>query len=178
MSNTVERVILVDEADQAIGEMEKMQAHREGRLHRAFSVFLFDESGRVLLQRRALSKYHSGGLWTNACCSHPRAGEATMDAAHRRLMEELGIDCELREVSEFTYKAELDLGMIEHEHDHVFTGLYKGSDIPFNPEEVDSIDWVSFGDLVDDIASSPEKYTVWFRIIMENVSREDLLMSG
>ncbi len=170
-----EFVILVDENDHPVGQMEKMQAHEEAMLHRAFSVFLFNEKNEVLLQRRALSKYHSGGLYTNACCSHPRKGETVEQAAHRRLQEELGIDCDVKEVYQFMYRAELDHGMTENEFDHVLIGEYINQDIPFNPEEVDSVMWISFDELVDDIARSPEKYTVWFKIIMDNVSKSLLL---
>lgn len=171
-----EYVILVDDKDNPVGEMEKMQAHYEGKLHRAFSVFLHDGQGKVLLQRRALSKYHSGGLWTNACCSHPRKGESVEEAAHRRLMEELGVDCPVQEVSTFIYRAELDKDMIEHELDHVLTGILKTEDMPFNPDEVDSIDWMTFDDLKDDIEQNPDKYTVWFQIIMKNVNKEMLMI--
>ncbi len=170
MSRREEYVILVDENDHQVGEMEKMQAHIEGKMHRAFSVFLFNKNKEILLQRRALSKYHSGGLYTNACCSHPRMGEGVEAAAHRRLVEELGIDCDVREVYQFTYHAELDHNMIEHEYDHVLIGEFNGSDIPFNPEEVDQVIWVSYGQLISDMKKHPEKYTQWFRIIMDNVS--------
>ncbi|WP_430883448.1 isopentenyl-diphosphate Delta-isomerase [Fusibacter sp. JL216-2] len=172
----MEYVILVDENDKATGQMEKMEAHHKGVLHRAFSVFLHDGNGNVLLQRRALSKYHSGGLWTNACCSHPRQGESVEKAAHRRLMEELGVDCPVKEVSTFLYRAELDKGMIEHEFDHVLTGVIDPDDFPFNPEEVDSVDWMAFDNLVEDIEKNPSKYTVWFQIIMKNVNREMLMI--
>lgn len=172
----MEYVILVDENDNAVGQMEKMQAHYKGTLHRAFSVFLHDGKGNVLLQRRALSKYHSGGLWTNACCSHPREGENVIEAAHRRLMEELGVDCPVKEVSTFIYRAELDKDMIEHELDHVLTGQIHVNEFPLNPKEVDSVDWMAFDHLVDDIKENPSKYTVWFQIIMKNVTKEMLML--
>jgi isopentenyl-diphosphate delta-isomerase len=156
--------------------MEKMQAHVEGKMHRAFSVFLFNENKEILLQRRALSKYHSGGLYTNACCSHPRKGESVEAAAHRRLKEELGIDCEVEEVYQFTYHAELDHNMIEHEYDHVLIGEYNGSDIPFNLEEVDQVIWIPYAQLKEDMEAHPDKYTQWFRIIMDNVSEAVLFM--
>lgn len=176
MSSHKEYVILVDENDQPLGEMEKMQAHVEGKMHRAFSVFLFNENKEILLQRRALSKYHSGGLYTNACCSHPRKGESVDAAAHRRLIEELGIDCEVEEVYQFTYHAELDHNMIEHEYDHVLIGEFNGSDIPFNPEEVDRVIWITYTQLKEDMEAHPDKYTRWFRIIMDNVSEAVLFM--
>lgn len=172
----MEFVILVDDQDNEVGKMEKMEAHYKGVLHRAFSVFLHDSEGNVLLQRRALSKYHSGGLWTNACCSHPRSGELVEEAAHRRLMEELGVDCEVKEVSHFIYRAELDQEMIEHELDHVLTGKLSKKTMPFNPDEVDSIDWMSFDALKDDIENHPEKYTAWFQIIMKNVDKKMLML--
>ena len=172
----MEYVILVDDKDKEIGQMEKIEAHYKGALHRAFSVFLHDGRGNVLLQRRALSKYHSGGLWTNACCSHPRKGETVEQAAHRRLMEELGIDCSVKEVSHFIYRAELDKDMIEHELDHVLTGEIDVKTMDFNPEEVDSIDWLSFEDLKKDIQTNPDKYTVWFQIIMKNVDKKMLMI--
>ncbi len=172
----MELVILVDENDNPIGEMEKMEAHYKGQLHRAFSVFLHDGKGNVLLQRRALTKYHSGGLWTNACCSHPRKGESVEQAAHRRLMEELGVDCAVQEVSNFIYRAELDKDMIEHELDHVLTGELNADEIPFNPDEVDSIEWMTFDELKADIDSNPERYTVWFQIIMKNVNKTMLML--
>ncbi len=176
MLNNEEFVILVDTDDKEMGTMEKMKAHYEGALHRAFSVFLFDFDGRVLLQRRALTKYHSGGLWTNACCSHPRQGETTEAAVHRRLMEELGVDCAVSEVHQFLYRAKLDKDMIEHELDHVFTGKFDSDEIPFNPSEVDSIRWMYFDDLKKDITENPENYTVWFQIIMKNITKEMLLL--
>lgn len=116
------QVILVNELDQETGLMEKMEAHEKGLLHRAFSVFIMNDQGDMLLQQRALDKYHSGGLWTNACCSHPLPGEAVEAAAHRRLSEEMGFDCPLRELFQFTYRTEFDNGLIEHEYDHVWTG--------------------------------------------------------
>ena len=114
-----EKVTLVDEQDQPIGEGEKMQTHQEGKLHRSFSIFIFNSKGEVLLQQRAKSKYHSGGLWSNAACGHPRPGEETLAAAHRRLQEEMGFDCELQELLQFTYKVKLDHDLWEHEYDHV-----------------------------------------------------------
>src|SRR3954470_13284590 len=122
----MEQVILVNEKDQAIGTMEKMEAHRKGVLHRAFSVFIFDRHGKMLLQQRAFHKYHSGGLWTNACCSHPLPGEDIESAAHRRLYEEMGFQTPLKKIFDFTYKADFRNGLTEYEFDHVFTGYYEG----------------------------------------------------
>lgn len=164
----MEYVILVDENDNQIGLMEKMEAHEKGLLHRAFSVFIFNTKGEMLLHQRAISKYHSGGLWTNACCSHPRDNEATIDAAHRRLGEEMGFDCEIKEEFHFTYKSALDSGLTEHELDHVYIGEYEGEINP-NPEEVESYKYISIPALTKDMEESPEKYTEWFKICLEEV---------
>lgn len=158
-----EQVILVDTADRPVGQMEKMQAHREGRLHRAFSVFLFNDHDQVLLQRRALEKYHSGGLWSNTCCSHPRPGEDTQVAAERRLFEEMGITCRVFPAFSFIYEVALDQGLTEHEYDHVFTGQFSGTP-EVNPEEV--VDW-AYRDVAEveaDLLQNPARYSEWFRI--------------
>jgi isopentenyl-diphosphate delta-isomerase len=160
-----EYVILVNEKDEVTGTMEKMQAHREGLLHRAFSVFIFNENGEVLLQQRALHKYHSPGLWTNTCCSHPRVGETVEQAAHRRLMEEMGFDCALSYLTSFIYKVEFEAGLYEHELDHVFKGLYTGEVSP-NAEEVAAYQWFSWDQLLADTATHPERYTYWLRDIL------------
>jgi isopentenyl-diphosphate Delta-isomerase len=164
----MELVILVDENDNQVGLMEKMEAHEKGLLHRAFSVFLFNSKGEMLLHQRAISKYHSGGLWTNACCSHPRDKESTIDAAHRRLEEEMGFDCEIKEVFHFTYKSALDNELTEHELDHVFIGEYEGEINP-NPEEVESYKYISIPELTKDIEENPQNYTEWFKICLEEV---------
>ena len=161
-----ERVILVNEADEPQGLMEKMEAHRRGLLHRAFSVFIFNEKNELLLQQRALSKYHSGGLWTNTCCSHPREGEDNLAAAHRRLQEEMGFDCDLSKLTDFVYRAELDHGLTEHEFDHVFVGRWEG--VPdINPEEVESFKWMNVEAVEADIKANPDQYTAWFKIIYQ-----------
>ncbi len=165
---SVEMVILVDELDQEIGLMEKQEAHEKALLHRAFSVLIFNQLGETLLQQRAFSKYHSAGLWTNACCSHPRAGETTMDAAKRRLKEELGFSCDLQLKHSFIYKAPFDNGLTEHEFDHVFFGNYQG-DMNLNPAEVAAVKWVSIDWLKRDVQLNPEQYTVWFRMILEKI---------
>jgi isopentenyl-diphosphate delta-isomerase len=161
----MEQVILVDEQDNEIGTMEKMQAHVEGRLHRAISVFIFNGRGEMLLQQRAAGKYHSPLLWTNACCSHPRPGEATADAAHRRLNEEMGITCNLFEVFSFTYKAEMDGGLTEHEYDHVFLGISNAEPRP-RADEAAAWKHVRMQELQEDMKKEPAKYTAWFRICM------------
>lgn len=164
----MENVILVNKNDAEIGVMEKMEAHRKGVLHRAFSVFLFNDEKELLIQQRAHSKYHSGGLWTNTCCSHPREKETTEDAAHRRLMEEMGIDTDLTSQFSFIYRAELDNELIEHELDHVFFGHYNGEP-EVNPDEVADWKFMSLLQLQKEIAESPENFTVWFRIVFDEV---------
>ncbi len=163
-------VVLVNSEDQDIGEMEKMEAHQKGVLHRAFSVFLFNSNGETLLQRRASSKYHSPHLWTNSCCSHPRKGEGLVEAANRRLSEELGIsidlDLNLEKSFSFTYRAEFNNGLIEHELDHVLTGFIDDNDFSFNKEEVEAVCWVPMKELSLDIKKFPERYTEWFKIIL------------
>lgn len=159
-----EEVILVDAHDQELGLMEKMEAHRKGLLHRAFSVFVLNQKGELMVQQRAAEKYHSGTLWTNTCCSHPRKGETAEEAAHRRLMEEMGFDCPINKVLEFTYRAELDKGMIEHEYDHLFIGEYNGEP-NLNPDEAMAWKWMRLDDLSADIEDRPEQYTAWFKII-------------
>lgn len=165
-----EMVILVDEHDNEIGLMEKQEAHVKALLHRAFSVMVFNDKGEMLLQQRALSKYHSGGVWTNTCCSHPRQGETTEQAAHRRLQEEMGFDCELKLHQTFIYKAPFDNGLTEHELDHVFIGTYN-QDPQINPEEVNDFHWISLSELDQQLRNQPEKFTVWFKMIMDNYVR-------
>jgi isopentenyl-diphosphate delta-isomerase len=161
-----EMVIIVDPHDRQIGVEEKMQAHREGKLHRAFSVFVFNDKGEMLLQKRAPQKYHSGGLWTNACCSHPRPGETVEQGAVRRLNEEMGFVCELKKAFHFIYKAALDGGLIEHEFDHVFIGSYNGEIHP-HANEVADYRWLNVQDLERELEHFPERYTVWFKIAFE-----------
>jgi len=161
----MELLVLVDENDQEIGSMEKMEVHQKGLLHRAFSILIFNSKNEILLQQRALDKYHSGGLWTNTCCSHPRINETTLQAANRRLKEEMGFTTELKEEFSFIYRAELDGNMIEHELDHVFFGNFEG-DIHFNKEEVNDFKWVSLPDLMNDVEKSPSSYTEWFKILL------------
>lgn len=171
----IDSVVLVNEFDEEVGTMEKMEAHRQALLHRAFSVFIFDAGGRMLLQRRALTKYHSGGLWTNACCSHPRPGETVAAAASRRLQEELGFVTPLESAFSFTYKAPFDNGLTEYEFDHVLTGYHDGHIQP-NPEEVCEISYMSMDEIRSELASHPEKYTEWFRIAFPRL--EEFMASG
>lgn len=161
----MELLVLVDENDQEIGSMEKMEVHQKGLLHRAFSILIFNSKNEILLQQRALDKYHSGGLWTNTCCSHPRINETTLEAANRRLQEEMGFTTELQEEFSFIYRAELDGNMIEHELDHVFFGTYDG-EFDFNKEEVNDFKWISLPDLMADVEKSPSLYTEWFKILL------------
>ncbi len=164
-----EKVILVDESDNEIGTEEKLKAHEKGLLHRAISICVFDSKGRMLLQKRNSKKYHSGGLWSNTCCSHPRPGETVEDAAHRRLMEEMGFDCKLEEKGHFVYKAKLDHGLTEHELDHLFIGKYEGEVKP-NSEEVEDYKWVEMKELNKDMKENPSKYTEWFKIIVKKLT--------
>ncbi|NCC72069.1 MAG: isopentenyl-diphosphate Delta-isomerase [Sphingobacteriia bacterium] len=165
----MEKVILVDESDNPVGEMEKMEAHKKAVLHRAFSIFVFNDKNELMLQQRALNKYHSPGLWTNTCCSHPRSGEELLEAGHRRLREEMGFDCELQKIFDFIYRAKLDKGLTEHEFDHVLFGRYNG--IPLiNPNEVSAWKWMSMNDIAADMHKRPENYTVWFRIAFNRVN--------
>jgi len=164
----MEKVVLVNKNDVLTGTMEKMEAHQKGVLHRAFSVFIFNNRGELMIQQRALSKYHSPGLWTNTCCSHPRENEKTIDAAHRRLMEEMGFDCEIKEVFSFTYKADVGQGLTEHEFDHVFIGKYDND--PFiNPDEVNDWKFIPMAEIKKNMQQLPEQYTVWFRIVFDQV---------
>ena len=155
------QVILVDEQDAPLGVMEKMEAHRTGMLHRAFSIFIFNREGQMLLQQRAHGKYHSGGLWTNACCSHPQPGEQVQEAAERRLMEELGFNTKLEKVFDFLYKAGLDNGLTEHEFDHVFVGIYNGP-INYNTDEVMHIEYKTLDEIKASLGEDPSRYTAWF----------------
>lgn len=161
-------VILVDPTDKETGVMEKMEAHRRALLHRAISVFIFNTKGEWLLQRRALDKYHSGGLWTNTCCSHPYPGETNLDASNRRLAEEMGMEARLKKLFSFIYKEKLDHDLTEHELDHVFYGI--SDEVPkINTGEVMDWKYVNYFNLYRDIQSNPENYTVWFRKIVERV---------
>ncbi|MGQ3679343.1 isopentenyl-diphosphate Delta-isomerase [Tenacibaculum discolor] len=161
-----EQVILVDQQDNPIGLMEKIEAHEKALLHRAFSVFVFNDKNELMLQQRAAEKYHSPLLWTNTCCSHQRDGESNIEAGKRRLQEEMGFSCELEEVFSFIYKAPFDNGLTEHEYDHVMIGRF--NDEPsVNPEEVASYKWMPLEEVKNDIENHPEEYTAWFKIIFK-----------
>ncbi|WP_374164541.1 isopentenyl-diphosphate Delta-isomerase [Arcticibacter sp. MXS-1] len=168
---TGEDVVVVNSNDEELGSMEKLQAHREGVLHRAFSVFLLNALGEMLLQKRAPGKYHSPDLWTNACCSHPRPGETTDAAAKRRLQEEMGIVCDIEKKFSFVYRADFENGLTEHEYDHVFLGQYS-DDVMANPEEVSDWKYMPLEEIREDLKIHPEKYTYWFRIAFPMILQE------
>lgn len=156
------KVILVDRQDKEIGTELKLKAHQDGALHRAFSIFVFNSKGELLLQKRSSKKYHSGGLWSNTCCSHPQPGETIIPAAHKRLKEEMGFDCDLKEIFSFTYRAKLSGGLIEYEFDHILVGNFDGEP-KANPDEVEEIKWIDSRFLIRDIEQNQEKYTYWLR---------------
>ena len=165
----MEYVVLVDKNDNAIGTMEKQQAHVEGALHRAFSIFIFNSENKLLLQKRASSKYHCGGLWTNTCCSHPRENEIVLDAAARRLQEEMGMQCELKPIFSFVYKAQFENGLTEHEYDHVFVG--QSDQLPkLDAEEVEDYRYIGLEELHKEIKVSPQNFTPWFLIALDRVT--------
>ena len=161
-----EQVILVNEKDEQIGLMPKMEAHEKAILHRAFSVFIFNDKNELLLQQRAANKYHSPLLWTNSCCSHQRNGERNIEAGKRRLQEEMGFVCELKEVTSFIYKAPFDNGLTEHELDHIMIGYFNENPI-INREEVENFKWMTLEEVKNDMEVHPEIYTEWFKIIFE-----------
>ena len=160
------KVVLVDKSGNQIGLMPKLEAHQKGILHRAFSIFLFNSENQILLQKRSLIKYHSAGLWTNTCCSHPRDGEDIIDAGKRRLYEEMGIKTELKKEFEFTYNVVLENGLTEHEFDHVLIGNFNGTPI-LNKDEVEDWKWMSLEEIEKDINENKEDYTVWFVIAFD-----------
>ena len=174
MRKNIEKVILVDSSDKEVGTMEKMEAHKfGGALHRAFSVFIFNTKREMLLQQRAISKYHSGGLFTNTCCSHPRPNEDIYSAANRRLKEEMGVSCDLKKIFSFEYKAALDHDLTEWEFDHVFIG--ESNDIPeINSLEVESYEYVNVEWLLKDVTSRPNRYTEWFKGSVEKVIKTSI----
>jgi isopentenyl-diphosphate delta-isomerase len=162
----LEEVVLVTENDEQIGTAEKLLAHQRNLLHRAFSIFIHNGNGEVLLQKRALTKYHSGGLWTNTCCSHPRPGEDLVAAGKRRLKEEMGFSTELVAKFFFVYQADLDNNLSEHELDHVLVGEFNGQLAP-NPEEASEVKWITIEELITDVTENPNNYTIWLQIIIK-----------
>lgn len=165
---TEEQVVLVNENDIETGLIGKMEAHEKALLHRAFSVFVFNSKNELMLQQRALTKYHTPGLWTNTCCSHPRPGEKVSDAADRRLQEEMGFSCGLKKVFDFVYRAPFENGLTEHEFDHVFLGNYEGKP-EINPIEVHAWKWIGLEELKKEINANPSAFTVWFKIAFPRV---------
>jgi isopentenyl-diphosphate Delta-isomerase len=168
---TEKEVVLVNERDVSLGTMEKMEAHRKGVLHRAFSVFIFNSKGEMLLQQRARNKYHSGGLWTNACCSHPGPGEAVAAAAERRLREEMGFSVSLEKIFDFIYRSEMENGLTEHEFDHVYAGVYDGAIKP-DKNEVQDYCYKSMDEIKQNLQSHPDHYTAWFHIAFTRIENE------
>jgi isopentenyl-diphosphate delta-isomerase len=158
-----QQLILVDTLDREVGTMDKMEVHRQGLLHRAFSIFIFNSNGDMLLQQRAENKYHSAGLWSNACCSHPFPAEKTEDAAHRRLFEEMGFDADLKLIFNFTYRAEFGNGLIEHEYDHVYLGTYDGP-VSLNELEAMNYTFISLENIRQGLLKEAGIYTAWFKI--------------
>ena len=164
------QVILVDEHDLPLGAMEKLEAHRRARLHRAFSVFVFNDRQEMLLQQRAGGKYHSGGLWSNACCSHPAPGQDLVSAAQKRLQEEMGFTTPLQKAFCFTYRADMGNGLTEHEFDHVLVGRYSGELLP-NPDEVSDYCYKSMEEIRRSLSDHPDRYTAWFKIAFPRVAQ-------
>ncbi len=162
-------VILVDKNNKKIGEEEKIKTHKEGKLHRAFSIFIFNVKGDLLIQQRARTKYHCGGMWANTCCSHPRPGETYFQATHRRLRQEMGFDCRLKKLFCFIYKTKFENGLIENEYDCVFIGKFDGTPKP-NKKEAMNYKWVSIKDLKKDIKENPKKYTFWLKIALKKIN--------
>jgi len=164
------KIILVDKKDKEIGAEFKIKAHKEGKLHRAFSIFIFNSQKNLLLQKRSSKKYHSGGLWTNTCCSHPSPGETILSAAHRRLKEEMGVDCDLKEIFSFIYRTKLDKGLIEYEFDHVLIGNFNGKP-KINIKEAEDFKWVSIEFLARDIKQNSNNYSFWLKKCYSKVAR-------
>lgn len=169
-----EYIIAVDEFDKEMGSIEKMEAHHKGILHRAFSILVFNSKNQLLLQKRSIKKYHSPGLWTNTCCSHPKFGEDLQEAIYRRIKEEMGFTCELKEIFSFVYKVEFEDNLFENEYDHVFIGKYDG-EVILNKEEADDFKWVDINYIVNDIKINPEEYTFWFKILISRIEDKDIL---
>ncbi|MGL6260212.1 isopentenyl-diphosphate Delta-isomerase [Vibrio sp. WXL103] len=170
----INQVVLVDEQDNILGEMDKLEAHQKGVLHRAFSIFVFDNEGRMLVHQRALSKYHSAGLWTNACCSHPCKGETYLAGAHRRIQQEMGFDLTLYPVKSIIYKSKLADGLWEHELDQLFVGRYNGPMQP-NPDEVSAHTYISLETLQAQMIAEPDTFTEWFKVFMQPDHLRDIL---
>ena len=170
-----ELVVLVDENDEVLGYKEKLEAHQQGLLHRAISVIIFNSKGEMLIQQRGLKKYHWAGIWSNTCCSHPRKDETYQAAAERRLYEELGFKTPLTEAFNFIYKAfDAPSGLTEHEYDTVFTGVYNEA-FQFNKDEIEATEWITVTDLEKDITTNPDKYSFWFKIILDELRKKKII---
>ena len=165
-----QEVVLVDEKNRKFGVSEKVKAHKDGKLHRAFSIFVFNSKGELLIQQRAKTKYHSGGLWSNTVCSHPQPGETYQQAVHRRLKEEMGFDCRLEKSFCFIYKSDFQNGLIENEYDCVFLGKFDGEIKP-NAQEIMDSKWIPIEELRQDINKNPDKYSVWLKIALEKINK-------
>lgn len=170
----MDKVILVDPDDTIVGSMDKLEAHVKGILHRAFSILIFNSRGEILIQKRAASKYHSGGLWTNTCCSHPRPGESIESATRRRLVYEMGIDVETTFAFKFIYKAPLDKNLTEHELDYVFVGTFDGEP-HINPDEAEDWKFISMAELKKEIRENPDNFTPWFKLILNHADLEQFV---
>ena len=164
-----EQVILVDETDNQVGVGEKLETHQQGKLHRAFSIIIFNSKGEMMLQQRAKSKYHCGGLWTNTCCGHPRPSEDLLDAMKRRLQEEMGFTCDLTKMFEYRYTVKFDNGLTENEFLHVYRGTFDGNPV-VNPEEADDWNWISLQNVREDVKNHPDRYTHWFKLSLERIT--------
>jgi len=162
------KVVIVDEQDHALGEMDKLEAHQKGVLHRAFSIFIFNSDGQMLIHQRAIDKYHGGGLWTNACCSHPQLNENIQESAAQRLGYEMGLQCDLEKIFSFTYNTPVENDLIEHEYDHVFVGYTDRQPLP-NPLEVQHYQWIDRSDLLAKIANQPNAFTSWFKMALPRI---------
>lgn len=168
-----ETLILVDEQDNNVGVGPKMQVHLQGALHRAFSVFIFDSQGRLMLQQRASGKYHSGGLWTNSCCGHPRVGESNLQASTRRLYEEMGFTCALSEVDQILYRVDVSNGLVENEYNHTFIGLFDA--LPaLNPQEAEGWQWMTIDDVFKAVEQNPAQFTAWFKAILAHFGQQTI----
>lgn len=167
----VENIIAVDDLDKEIGSIEKMEAHYKGILHRAFSILIFNSKNQLLLQKRSEQKYHSPGLWTNTCCSHPKYGENLQDVIYRRLQEEMGFTCKLTEIFSFVYKVQLENNLFENEYDHVYFGIYDG-EVVINKHEVKDYKWVDINEVKSHIISNPQLYTYWFKYLFNRAENE------
>ncbi|MCL2280638.1 isopentenyl-diphosphate Delta-isomerase [Candidatus Saccharibacteria bacterium] len=164
----MDNIILVDENDNQIGSGEKLQVHKDGKLHRAFSIYVFNSKGELMMQKRHPQKYHSGGLWANTCCSHPRLGESLDHAVHRRLKEEMGFDCELTEKTQLIYKIKVNNGLIEHEYLHVWVGRYD-KDPVINKDEATDFKWISVDDLRKELAENGDAYSYWPKVTLDKI---------